>query len=232
MKLELPARLKTYALSFGLGLGLILLIAFLVGEWFAIRQNLTPTMRAEKSSNGDTLGPAIRIEGLNLPNASEFRAVVERPLFMETRRPPPPAPSGPPPKLEPPTPVTFQLMGVITSPKGPLALVGENKGKYRRIRATETIDGWKVKEIHPNQLVLEQGTVKQNINLTKKKPRASDPGQTQNRQHPPTPQNTPPQSNPPSTGARDGAPQEPESQPPSQPTQPPPQETEDSEESY
>lgn len=224
MKFELPTRLKPYALSIGLGIGLIVLIAILIGEWFVIRQNLIPNLKAEKPSNGNALGPTVALEGLGLPHPSEFKEVVDRPLFMETRRPPPPPPPGPPPKREPPAPVTFQLMGVINSPKGLLALVGENKGNYRRLRVKDSIDGWEVKEIRPDRLFLEQGSEKQDIGLVKKRPKTAEPNQAQHGQpHQASPHpNTPPIPNgpdgtghepqaPPATPAPQAAPaQEPE----------------------
>jgi hypothetical protein len=218
MKFEFTSRLKPYLLSISLGIGLILLVGLLVGEWFAIRQNLAPNMRAGKPSNADALGPAITLEGLDLPHAHEFKEFVDRPLFMETRRPPPPAPPGPPPKRDPPAPVTFQLMGVLNSPKGLLALVGENKGKYRRLHLKDTIDGWEVKEIRPDRLFLEQNGEKQDIGLIKKRPKpAAEPNQAQHAQ--PTPaqaqprQAAPHQNTPTPTGGVDGTIQEPQSPP-------------------
>lgn len=64
-------------------------------------------------------------------------------------------------------------MGVIESPKGRLALIAEAKGKYRRLRLKDAIDGWEVTEIRDDRLFLEQGGLKQDIGLTKKRPKTT-----------------------------------------------------------
>ena len=169
MKFELDPRLKPYTVPISLGAGLFLLIIVILIEWFAFRHSLTQENKASRAPNPDTLGGAVSLEGLGLPAVSEFSETVERPLFMETRRPSPPPPPGPPPRSEPPAPVSFQLMGVIESPKGRLALVAEAKGKYRRLRLKDAIDGWEVTEIRDDRLFLEQAGLKQDIGLTKKR---------------------------------------------------------------
>lgn len=242
MKIEYPSRLKPYALSIGLSLCLLVLLSLLLVEWVTVRNSLKQPIKPDRPTNSDSLGPAVAVNGLGLPHAQEFREFVERPLFMETRRKAPPAPPGPPPRLEPPAPVTFQLMGVINSPKGLLALVGESKGRYRRLRLKDTIDGWEVKEIRPDRLFLEQGNDKQDIGLIKKRPKTTDsshaeqaatsPTQNQSR-HAPQQQSAHPQGQ-----AADGVNQEqinPDSQaapntPPNQGS--PSQESEDQSESY
>lgn len=169
MKFELDPRLKPYTVPIGLGAGLLLLIIVILIEWFAFRHSLAQENKASRAPNPETLGAAVSLEGLALPAVSEFSETIERPLFMETRRPSPPPPPGPPPRSEPPAPVSFQLMGVIESPKGRLALIAEAKGKYRRLRLKDAIDGWEVTEIRDDRLFLEQGGLKQDIGLTKKR---------------------------------------------------------------
>ncbi len=169
MKFALDPRLKPYTVPIGLGAGLLLLVIVILVEWFAFRHSLAQNNKAPRAPNPETLGAAVSLEGLGLPHVSEFSETVERPLFMESRRPSPPPPPGPPPRSEPPAPVTFQLMGVIESPKGRLALIAEAKGKYRRLRTKEAIDGWEVTEIRDDRLFLEQGGLKQDIGLTKKR---------------------------------------------------------------
>lgn len=190
MKFELDPRLKPYTLPIGLGAGLMALVIVILVEWFAFRHSLALNNATGRTPNPETLGAAVSLEGLGLPPIAEFSETVERPLFMETRRPSPPPPPGPPPRLEPPAPVTFQLMGVIESPKGRLALVAEAKGKYRRLRLKDAIDGWEVSEIHDDRLFLEQGGLKQDIGLVKKRPKT--PG---DKTPPPQQQEAPPQEN-------------------------------------
>ncbi|MEN9680713.1 MAG: hypothetical protein RLZZ627_606 [Pseudomonadota bacterium] len=169
MKFELDPRLKPFTVPISLGVGLLLLVIVILLEWFAFRHSLAQDNKTSRAPNPQTLGGEVSLDGLGLPAVHEFSETVERPLFMETRRPSPPAPPGPPPRSEPPAPVTFQLMGVIESPKGRLALIAEAKGKYRRLHLKDAIDGWEVTEIRDDRLFLEQGGLKQDIGLTKKR---------------------------------------------------------------
>jgi len=173
MKFELDPRLKPYTMPIGLGAGLLLLVILILLEWFAFRHSLAQDNKASRAPNPQTLGAEVSLNGLSLPAVSEYTETVERPLFMETRRPSPPAPPGPPPRSEPPAPVNFQLMGVIESPKGRLALIAEAKGKYRRLRLKDAIDGWEVTEIRDDRLFLEQAGLKQDIGLVKKRAKAA-----------------------------------------------------------
>ena len=190
MKFELDPRLKPYAVPIGLGSGLVLLIIVILIEWFAFRHSLAQENKTSRGPNPQTLGAAVSLEGLALPPVHDFSETVERPLFMETRRPSPPPPPGPPPRSEPPAPVSFQLMGVIESPKGRLALIAEAKGKYRRLRLKDAIDGWEVTEIRDDRLFLEQGGLKQDIGLTKKR------AKTAGDKSPPAQQETPQENEP------------------------------------
>lgn len=188
MKFELDPRLKPYTVPIGLGAGLFLLVILILLEWFAFRHSLAQDNKASRAPNPQTLGAEVSLSGLGLPAVNEFSETVERPLFMETRRPSPPPPPGPPPRSEPPAPVTFQLMGVIDSPKGRLALIAEAKGKYRRLRLKDAIDGWEVTEIRDDRLFLEQGGLKQDIGLTKKR------AKTAGERTPPPQQEAPPEN--------------------------------------
>ena len=214
MKFEIDPRLKPYAVPIGLSAGLVLLIIVILIEWFAFRHGLAQENKTSRGPNPETLGAAITLEGLALPPVIEFSETVERPLFMETRRPSPPPLPGPPAKSEPPAPVSIQLMGVIESPKGRLALIAEAKGKYRRLRLKDAIDGWEVTEIRDDRLFLQQGELKQDIGLTKRRARTSQDKSAQIQQDnfakQPPPQAPNPQS------------QQPDDRPEQQPRQPQP----------
>jgi hypothetical protein len=201
MKFELDPRLKPYTVPISLGVGLLLLVIVILLEWFAFRHSLAQDNKTSRAPNPQTLGAEVSLDGLGLPAVHEFSETVERPLFMETRRPSPPAPPGPPPRSEPPAPVTFQLMGVIESPKGRLALIAEAKGKYRRLHLKDAIDGWEVTEIRDDRLFLEQGGLKQDIGLTKKRAKTagdkSPPPQQEAAQENQPAQRNPPHQQPP-----------------------------------
>lgn len=87
-----------------------------------------------------------------------YRAMVERPLFAPTRRPPPaaamPAPAEAPPALPDPPP-NLALSGVIAGGGGGVALLKRlGDAAPVRVGLGGRIDGWTVAEIHPRSVVL------------------------------------------------------------------------------
>ena len=72
-----------------------------------------------------------------------FRAIVERPLFSPTRRPPP-APAGEPDSGA----RQFQLKGVVISAREQHALiVSQSTGKSYQVRTGDVVEGWRVERI-------------------------------------------------------------------------------------
>jgi len=183
MKFELDPRLKPYGVPLGLGAALIVLIIVILVEWFAFRHSLAQNNKAPRAPNPDTLGAAVSLEGLGLPSVGEFSETVERPLFMESRRPSPPPPPGAAKRAEPPAPVTFQLMGVVESPRGRVALIAESKGKYRKLREKDSIDGWEIVRITNDRILLHNEDIEESLNLVKKRPKTA--GQQQHQEPPP-----------------------------------------------
>lgn len=183
MRFELDPRLKPFTVAIWLGAGLLLLIVVILIEWFAFRHSLSQDKKSSRTPNPQTLGAAVSLEGLVLPAVSEFSETVERPLFMETRRPSPPALPGPVKKSEPPAPVTFQLMGVLESPRGRLALIADSKGKYRKLREKDSIDGWEIIQIRTDRIQLQNQGMEENLNLVKKRPKTA--GQQPHQKQPP-----------------------------------------------
>lgn len=93
---------------------------------------------------------------------ARFRAMVDRPLFSPTRRPPPapaaPAPLDAPamPALPPPAP-SLTLSGVITGGGGGVALLRRPQDAAPiHVALGGTVDGWTVAEIHPRAVVLRR----------------------------------------------------------------------------
>ena len=199
---RLPKQLRPFALTFRLtGFALLLFIALGI-QWFWLSKGLIREIRSTQAPNPDTLGASIELQSHAIPLVSDYAHTVDRPLFMETRRPVPPPSAGPPPKREPPAPVTFKLMGVINSPKGPVALIVDNKGKYKRLRPQEATEGWEVSEIRPDRLVVEQSGMKEDVDLVKKRPKTSQAGSENQPPNPdparsaPTPQGQAPAQTP------------------------------------
>jgi hypothetical protein len=188
-------KLQPYALTLVL-LGITVFAGIsLTAEWFYLKNN-NKTLSAARAPSVDA-PPEEKLASdiFKLPELSQFDQLVERPLFMETRRPSPPLPPGPPAKTEPPAPVTFKLMGVLETPEGRMALIADAKGKYKRFKLNDSVDGWEIASIKPDGLILQNGGTNEDLALLKKKPKGTKPPQEtplQNPETPPTPPQAPP----------------------------------------
>lgn len=173
----MPTRLRPYLLS----LVLLTIAAFLgmmlAGEWFYLKHNQLVNNRIRSTSPPQGTEDELLPDNFSLPGVSEYQQMVERPLFVESRRPnqPPPAASLPPQKPEPPGPINFKVMGILSTPEGKMALMADAKGKYKRMKIRDAIDGWQIAEINPDRVLLEQNGVKQDVSLLKKRPKGAPP---------------------------------------------------------
>ena len=75
-----------------------------------------------------------------------FVALLERPLFSPTRRPPPPVPKEDAPATD--ALAAARLLGLFEGSKdgGVIVQIG---GKPRRVRLNEDVDGWKLTAVQP-----------------------------------------------------------------------------------
>jgi hypothetical protein len=121
---------------------------------------------------------------LALPPPEQFAVIVERPLFMQTRRPPPPAPAAepapeanaepapepapvePPPEAPPPPKVDFTLLGIVTDGDERLAMVRrQSDGAIVNIPEGGDISGWFAVRIDPERAVFRQGGIEEELVL-------------------------------------------------------------------
>ena len=110
--------------------------------------------------------PALALVALSEPAQADsalegrFRAMVERPLFSPTRRPPPPPVALTPldaPSLPAPPPPNLALSGVITGRGGGVALLRRPQDAAPiHVALGGTVDGWTVAEIRPRAIVLRR----------------------------------------------------------------------------
>jgi hypothetical protein len=141
-------------------LSLVLALLFMAELWWYLgrdRQLVPPPPRAVVSAGRQTVLPPKA--AFKLPDEANYEDILERPLFVEGRRPPsdepeavetaPPQPDLPPPKLS--------LVGVYTTPKGMTALVRNNVTRDTlRVRLGDRFEGWEVSEIDAERLVLKK----------------------------------------------------------------------------
>jgi type II secretory pathway component PulC len=111
-----------------------------------------------QASSGRTEKPfdSLSDTPLQSPAISTFAEIVERPLFTQSRRPPPKKDTKVATAAQ--KPETFELIGVIISPAGRMALL-RTLATSEIVRAVEgqTVGGWEVRAIKPTQVVLQQG---------------------------------------------------------------------------
>lgn len=102
-----------------------------------------------------------------LPPLVDFVATVERPLFLAERRPPEPE-EQPVEQAEatPLEPLKVVVTGVILSSARSFALVHrEGESEVLQLGASDTIDGWSVKEILADRVVFEREEESQAVEL-------------------------------------------------------------------
>jgi hypothetical protein len=112
-----------------------------------------------------------------LPPIDEFSAFVDRPLFMEGRKPAAEVNAPEAPKEEDLAPLALSLMGVMLSPRGQWAIVAEASGKHRRVKLGGTIAGWRLIELKPDHVTVQRGEEKRDLPLMKPRTKgAATPG--------------------------------------------------------
>jgi hypothetical protein len=117
-----------------------------------------------------------------LPEFQEYETIVQRPIFMEGRRPG--AVGGETTATAAQnTPLTVKLMGVAFTPKDKTALFVDAKGKYKRLKKNGSIEGWTLIDFAFDRVTLQQGDEQRVLMLLKPKPKTAPvqatPGQPQ-----------------------------------------------------
>ena len=111
----------------------------------------------------------------------EYQEIIERPLFLESRRPPPPEPETPPEPIVEAPPVeeeTLILQGVILITGAEMALLQiEETGKVVRLRVGEDVNDWTLQSIAANSITLsKEGEAVKKLSLVRnRKPPVKKP---------------------------------------------------------
>jgi hypothetical protein len=95
-----------------------------------------------------------------------YREVLERPVFLQSRRPPPEERPG-----SVIQPSSLVLVGLIIAPNGRRALIqyGEPP-RLQRIIVGQAIEGWSVESILPDRIVVRRGDAEEELKLKHKGP--------------------------------------------------------------
>ena len=156
-----------YKLSFFLLGGIALLAVILLIEWqYArfTRADLLATLETGAGSNSaiDKL-PELDLSTQTLESYAE---IVNRPLFIEGRRPIEEAEDVPAltlfsGKLE------LMLSGVVNTPEGMIALIQDKKKKNYQLKLHDAIEGWEVDSIDAEKVVMKRNNKRTELLLRK-----------------------------------------------------------------
>jgi hypothetical protein len=111
-----------------------------------------------------------------MPPIEHFSETVTRPLFMSTRRPPEPgAPTAATPERATTVLPALEVSGIVISPRERLALLARGRSsEVIRVFEGELVEGWVVRSILPDRVILERDGRQQELMLKDKAPRAPD----------------------------------------------------------
>lgn len=172
------------------------------------------TQLIEKLSLSESTGfsmPEIPDYQFSEQGVSHFHDIVERPLFFKARKPIDPLDDESTEAGAASEKLDFILTGVISTPKGVYCLLQnlkakDNKDKFKRLEQGDDIDGWTIKEIHPDHIVIAADGKTEEIKLAKprlkkrvkptRRPRSRKPRITPPRSESRKPKIKPPKENP------------------------------------
>ena len=209
------ALILKYPLTTVLGFVCALLLAILVSE---LLFPPSPSVITPEASRTPQSPLPLKKDDFSLSPLSQFQAIVERPLFLQSRRPIPGATTETSPTASKETRLNqYSLTAVVIVPDKRLALLRSTTDKkIHKIEEGQDLQGWKLKEVKDESALFQQVNESQELRLQRKTP----PQFAANKQRPIT--STPPAA-PDSTKKDQGKPrsaQESAEKPPSQPPQP------------
>ena len=173
-----------YGLTVVLAGSSVLLLLFAVVEWIVINNRPEPG----KIGTGPVANPSITSKRTNRENFSlaeqdSFMKIVERPLFLEDRKPLEDQLEDPDDSLQDivATKLAAKLMGVYSSEEGLIALILDSNGRYSRVIEGDEVNGWLAKQMHADRIVFTQGNSTEELKLHKPKPKKSTRSTRNNR---------------------------------------------------
>ncbi len=103
-----------------------------------------------------------------MPPEQSFAAILERPLFSPTRRPPPEgiaSVAGPVPTLK------IDVVGIVISEQEQFALIlTENSKEIVRLIVGDEFQGWTLEDIEPERVTFRRGEIEEQIGLSFDRP--------------------------------------------------------------
>ena len=121
-------------------------------------------------------------DSLQLEAQDKFKEIIERPMFLKSRKPLPTVTAADTDVIETPvqqqtTELSARFTGYIEVPEGKIALIKDTKTrKYHRLHKGEQINEWTLTELHPDRVVFQQGNTSEELLLRQPKVRPGPPG--------------------------------------------------------
>lgn len=172
----------------------VLLTLGLAALWFQPDGSLRNAhWQAPEPVNADYLAMVPSLPARKPVETGRLMAMLERPLFSSTRRPPPPV------VPEAPIPVdnlsTARLLGVFEGAQASGAIL-QVAGKNRRVRLNESVDGWVLQSVQRRAVTFASGDQTRTLSLVRSLVSTAPSIAT-----PAAPMSLPPQASPLSPGA-------------------------------
>jgi hypothetical protein len=158
-----------YPLTAVLGFVCTLLLAILVSE---LLFPPSPSVITPEASRTPQSPLPVKKDDFSLPSLSQFQAIIERPLFLQSRRPVPSATTETSPTVSKETRLNqYSLTAVVIVPDKRLALLRSTTDKkIHKIEEGQDLQGWKLKEIKDESALFQQVNESQELRLQRKTP--------------------------------------------------------------
>lgn len=165
---------REYETPMLLGLACALLALAVSAEWLwkTVGQRSVRADIVGEGGEGGGAAPSASTapKSFALPPLERFNAIVERPLFIQGRRPVVAEGDAP---AEREKPFDAQLHGIVAGPDGVLVLLKDKAGRHYKLRQNDKMDGWVLAEIGKDSVVLMRGEAKVELPLQKPKPKVA-----------------------------------------------------------
>ncbi|GAB4261558.1 MAG: hypothetical protein Kow0065_12120 [Methylomicrobium sp.] len=180
-----------------LALACVFLSAIVVLEWYYTKHSNKRLFAGFTTNERESAYHAAELPTIepSLQSEEVFADLIDRPLFIEGRRPVPESEGDTTETESAPEGFDWQLVGVYTQQGKLMALLSrtqkiEGKANYLKLAVGDEVGGWKLAEIEPDKVLLELEGRKRDLMLRKPKPTQLPP-------QPKAPLTPPPPSTPP-----------------------------------
>ena len=151
-------RLTLVLLILCVGLG-----AWVLQQWVAYR-TAAPAAVQQATAGTPTTAAVRAPDPPPMAPLASYSEIVERPLFVRTRRPPPEPEVAQ--QVVKKAPGNFKLEGTALSPDGQVAVLRNTRtSEMHRLRMGQSVDGWQLDQVQPGQAALSQGEQKLQLEL-------------------------------------------------------------------